>query len=138
MVLKATFLITGQKLEEILRRGDVIMLRDHVINLLLSETARIDQELDKIWPIIVLQIRQHVLNYLHLLLHVLQKNLVLLLHGGFLPFNVAVRDQLRFSFLGFVYVRIVYLRRLLEAKFSVGFKQSLSPLVHVCYCSECW
>lgn len=59
MVLKAAFLITGQKLEEILRRGDVIMLRDHVINLLLSETARIDQELDKIWPFVVfsLQIR---------------------------------------------------------------------------------
>ncbi len=50
MILESILTIGGHKIQEILCCSDLIVLGDHVIDFLLAETQRVDQELDEVWP----------------------------------------------------------------------------------------
>ena len=50
MILESILTIRGHKIQEILCCSDLIVLGDHVIDFLLAETQRVDQEFDEVWP----------------------------------------------------------------------------------------
>lgn len=54
MILESILAIRGNKIQEILCCSDIIVLSDHVIDFLLAETQRVDQELDEVWPGVIL------------------------------------------------------------------------------------
>jgi hypothetical protein len=54
VILESILAIRGNKIQEILCCSDIIVLSDHVIDFLLAETQRVDQELDEVWPGVIL------------------------------------------------------------------------------------